>query len=70
MQAGLDGQHQLVEFDQALVELARGFPEVGLGQVRQPVLDVLRVASQKLRFCCVGVGTRNERWGLWFSMGG
>lgn len=42
LQAGLDGQHQLVEFDQALVELARGFPEVGLGQVRQPVLDVLR----------------------------
>ncbi len=69
LQAGLDGQHQLVEFDQALVELGAVSPRLALGRCASQYLMSFGVASQKLRFCCVGVGTRNERWGLWFSMG-
>ena len=42
LQAGLHRELQLVQLDQALVQLACGLAEVGLGQVVQPVFDIAR----------------------------
>jgi hypothetical protein len=42
LQAIVTGGQQLIEFAQALVQLAGGFADVGLGQAGDPALEVAR----------------------------
>lgn len=67
MQAVVAGGQQLIEFVEALIQQARGFADVGLGQVGDPALEVARggftEGQAQLR------GRRGAQWwsGSWLT---